>query len=103
VRIAQVIYLNARITDIKYDQNEIVNTVPPEIEDTILLSFGHAIVEFEETLYKKFQHLTRGIVLNKREFIEHLENMEQRGIVVSGIFLGKKCWAMGPDGSNIWD
>jgi len=98
-----VICLNARITDTEYDQNEIVNTVPPEIEDTILLSFGHAIVEFENTLYHKFQHLTRGIVLTKKEFIDHLENMEERSLVVSGIFLGKKCWALGADGSNIWD
>jgi len=98
-----VICLNARITDTEFDQTEIVNTVPPEIEDTILLSFGHAIIEFEETLYMKFQHITRGIVLTKNEFNKHLENMEERGIVTSGIFLGKRCWAMGSDGSNIWD
>ncbi len=98
-----MICLNARITDSEFERNEIVNTVPPEIEDTILLSFGHAIIEFEDTLYLKFQHLTRGIVLTKREFIEHLENMEERKVVVSGTFLGKKCWAMGSDGSAIWD
>jgi hypothetical protein len=93
--------LNARITDTEYDKTEIINTVPPEIEDSILLSFGHALVEFEDTLYKKFQHLTRGIVLTKREFIKHLENMEERNVVVSGIFLGKKCWTTGSSSSSI--
>jgi hypothetical protein len=97
-----VICLNARITETEIDQTEIVNTVPPEIEETILTSFGHAIVDFEDTLYIKFQHLTRGIILTKKEFIEHLENMEERGLVSLGIFLGKKCWTMESDGTDTW-
>ena len=99
----QVSCLNARTTITNENRVDVVSTVPPEVEETILTSFGNAIVEFEETLYVKFLSLTRGIVLTKREFIEHLENMEERGIVVSGIFLGKRCWAMGSDGSAIFD
>ena len=98
-----MISVNARITDGKDIQTGIVNTVPPEIEETILISFGHAIIEFEDTLFKKFQHLTKGIVLSKREFLDHLENMEERGIVVSGVFLSRRYWAMGSDASNIFD
>jgi hypothetical protein len=97
-----VICLNARITETEFDQTEIVNIVPPEIRETILISFGHAVVEFEDSLYMKFQHLTKGIVLTKREFIEHLENMEDQGIVSSGTFLGKKCWTMKSNGTDIW-
>lgn len=74
-----------------------VNTVLTEIEESILISFGHAIFEFEDTLYKKFQHLTINIVLSKNEFVEQLENMEERGVVVSGIFLCRRCWAIGPE------
>jgi hypothetical protein len=99
--VMQLIEMNMTIT--KDQGPEVVSIVPPEIEEDILTSFGHAIVEFEDTLYIKFQHLTKGIVLTKKEFIEYLENMEERGIVVSGDFLGKKCWAMGSDVSGIWD
>lgn len=95
--------MNARSTETDENRADVVSTVPPEIEETILTSFGHAVIEFEDTLYMKFLHLTRGVVLTKREFVELLENMEERGIVVSGALLGKRCWAMGSDGSAIYD
>jgi len=69
--------------------------VPQQIEDIILLSVGHAILEFEATLYQKFLHLTNGLVITCREFKDHLQNMEERELVISTEFLGKKTWALG--------
>ncbi len=77
------------------EQPEVKNTVPPEIEDMILLSFGHAILEFEATLYQKFLRITNGLVVTCREFQDHLKNMEERGIVNLTEFLGKRCWTLG--------
>jgi hypothetical protein len=98
-----MIIMNTNSTTARDYDSEVVSIVPPEIEEDILASFGHAIVEFEDTLYVKFQQLTKGIVLTKKEFIEYLENMEERDIVVSGNFLGKKCWAMGSNVTGIRD
>lgn len=95
--------MNTNSMIVKGQEPEVASIVPPEIEEDILISFGHAIVEFEDTLYIKFQQVTKGIVLTKKEFIEYLENMQERGIVVSGDFLGKKCWAMGSDVSGLWE
>jgi hypothetical protein len=95
--------MNTNSTAVKDYNPEVVSIVPPEIEEDIMVSFGHAVVEFEDTLYIKFQQITKGIVLTRREFVEYLENMEARNIVVSGSFLGRKCWAMGSDVSGIWD
>jgi hypothetical protein len=77
------------------DEPEVMSTVPPEVEELILSSFGHAIIEFEATLYQKFLVLTKGLVVTCLEFKEHLANMEERGIVTSIIFLGKPGWALG--------
>ena len=77
------------------EEPEVTSTVPPQIEELILNSFGHAILEFEATLYQKFLHLTNGLVITCREFKDYLQNMEERGIVISTEFLGKKCWAIG--------
>ena len=77
------------------DEPEVLSTVPPEIEDLILLSFGHAILEFEATLYQKFLMITKGLVITCSDFKKHLSNMEERGIVMSIIFLGKPGWALG--------
>lgn len=95
--------MHTNSADMKDYPPKVVSTVPPEIEEDILVSFGHAIVEFEDTLFVKFQHITKGIVLTEREFIEDLENMEERGIVVSGTFLGRKCWSVGSEATSVWD
>lgn len=79
------------------EQPEVKSTVPPEIEETILLSFGHAILEFEATLYQKFLRITNGLVVTCREFQGYLKNMEERGVVISTEFLGKRCWTIGSD------
>ena len=76
------------------DEPKVKSTVPPEVEELILTSFGHAILEFEATLYQKFLRLTKGLVVTCLEFKEHLRNMEERGIVISIIFLGKPGWAL---------
>lgn len=77
------------------DEPEAKSTVPPLIEELILLSFGHAILEFEATLYQKFLHLTNGLVITCSEFKDHLQNMEERELVIATEFLGKKSWALG--------
>ena len=88
--------MHVPFTELKeIDEPEVMSTVPPEIEDLILTSFGNAIMEFEGTLYIKFLKLTNGLVITCREFKEHLANMEEREIVSSVEFLGKRCWAMG--------
>lgn len=88
------------------DEPEVMSTVPPEVEELILSSFGHAIIEFEATLYQKFLVLTMGLVVTCLEFKAHLANMEKRGIVTSVIFLGKPGWAMGNNegikNSSMW-
>jgi len=70
-----------------------VNTVPPEVEEIIIWAFGHAIIEYEATLYQKFHILSKEIVLNKNEFRWHLENMEERGVVYSSNFKGVRSWS----------
>jgi len=90
-----VIHLHVTFTKIKeIEEPEIRSTVPPVVEDLIILSFGHSILEFEATLYQKFLQLTDGLVVTCREFKDHLRNMEERQIVSSTEFLGKKCWAL---------
>ena len=74
------------------DEPEAKSIVPPTVEDFIILSFGTSILEFEATLYEKFLQLTDGLVITCREFKEYLQNMEERNIVTSTEFLGKKCW-----------
>lgn len=85
--------MNARIVEAYNGEQIVLSTVPPQIEDTIILSFGHAILEFEATLYEKFLRLTNGIVVTCQGFKEHLKNMEERNLIVSAEFLGKQCWA----------
>lgn len=83
-------------TEIKeIDEPEVKSTVPPEVEDLILTSFGNSIMEFQATLYQKFLALTKGLVVTCLEFKAHLRNMEERGIVTSVEFLGKPGWALG--------
>ncbi|MFW9794448.1 MAG: hypothetical protein ACFFEE_09105 [Candidatus Thorarchaeota archaeon] len=85
--------MEARIVEAYNGDKIVLSTVPPLIEDAILLSFGHAILEFEATLYEKFLHLTNGVLVTCQEFKDHLKNMEERDLVVSAKFLGKQCWA----------
>jgi hypothetical protein len=91
-KVVSVIHLHITFTKIKeIEEPEIKSTVPPVVEDLILLSFGHSMLEFEATLYQKFLHLTDGLGITCSEFKEHLRNMEERQIVISTEFLGKKC------------
>lgn len=85
--------MEARKVEAYNGEQIVLSTVPPLIEDAILLSFGHSILEFEATLYEKFLHLTKGLVLTCQEFKNHLRNMEERDLIVSAEFLGKRCWA----------
>lgn len=89
--------MNARIVETPYGEKIVLSTVPPLIEDAILLSFGHAIIDFEATLYEKFLRLTNGLVVTHQEFEEYLANMEERGIIASAEFMGKRCWAVAPE------
>ncbi len=70
-----------------------VNTVPSEIEKLIIWAFGKSIIEFEATLYEKFHLISGDIVLGKNEFIWHLENMEERGVLKSITFKGIRSWS----------
>lgn len=89
--------MNARIVEAYNGEQIVLSTVPPQIEDAILLSFGHSIIDFEATLYEKFLILTNGIAVTCQEFKEHLANMEERELIVSAEFLGKRCWARNPE------
>jgi len=89
--------LNARIVETPKGEQIVLSTVPPQIEDAILLSFGNSIIDFEATLYEKFLIVTNGLIVSCQEFKGHLENMEERGLVVSAEFLGKRCWARNPE------
>lgn len=87
--------MHAPFIDIKeVDEPVVKSTVPPTVEDFIILSFGNSILEFEATLYQKILQLTDGLIVTCKEFKDHLQNMEERKIVVSTEFLGKKCWTM---------
>ncbi|MFX1559891.1 MAG: hypothetical protein ACFFBL_04840 [Promethearchaeota archaeon] len=89
--------MNARIVETPTGEQIVLSTVPPMIEDLIILSFGHAIIEFEATLYEKFLRLTKGVLVTCNEFKAYLQNMEERGILVSSEFLEKRCWSMNPE------
>jgi hypothetical protein len=89
--------MNARIVETPKGERIVLSTVPPIIEDAILLSFGNSVIDFEATLYEKFLVVTNGLAVTFTEFREHLENMEERGLVVSSEFLGKPCWARNPE------
>ncbi len=91
-----VIYLTpteARTKDLENKEQIPPRTVPPEIEQKILWAFGNAIIEFESTLYEKFHIISGGIILSKNDFLWHLENMEERRILVSSKFLGMRSWS----------
>lgn len=85
--------MEARILEAYNGKRIVLSTVPPQIEDAILLSFGHSILEFEATLFEKFLRLTNSVVITFKEFKDHLRNMAERGLIVSAEFVGKQCWA----------
>ncbi len=85
--------MNARIIETRTPEDRI-SAVPPEVEEAIILSFGHSVLEFEETLYVKFQMVTNGLVMTKPEFLSHLGDMEERGVLVSAMFLDRPCWIL---------
>lgn len=89
--------MNARIVEAYNGEKIVLSTVPPLIEDAILLAFGNSIIDFEATLYEKFLQLTNGVAVTCHEFKEHLTNMEERGIIVSADFMGKRCWSKNPE------
>ncbi|MHA1966039.1 MAG: hypothetical protein ACXACG_12455 [Candidatus Thorarchaeota archaeon] len=89
--------MDARIVEAYNGEQIVLSTVPPQIEDTILISFGNSIIDFEATLYEKFLLLTKGLVITCQEFKEHLANMEERELIVSAEFMGKRCWARNPE------
>ena len=89
--------MNARIVETPHGEKIVLSTVPPLVEDAIILSFGHSIIEFEATLYEKFLHITKGLVVNCQEFKDHLGNMEERGLVRSVEFLGNRGWSRNPE------
>ncbi len=85
--------MHARIVEAYNGERIVLNTVPPLVEEAILLSFGRSIIEFEATLYEKFLRVTNGLVVTCKEFKDHLQNMEARELIVSAEFMGKQCWA----------
>ncbi len=89
--------LNARIVETPTGEQIVLSTVPPQIEDAILLSFGHSLIDFEATLYEKFLQVTNGLAVTCQEFKDHLANMEERELIVSAEFMGKRCWARNPE------
>jgi len=84
---------DARTLDLSNIHKVPNSTVPPEVEQKILWAFGKSIIEFEVTLYEKFHLLSKEIVLGKNEFLWHLENMEERGILKSCKFKGIRSWS----------
>ena len=95
--------MHARIVEAYNGEQIVLATVPPLVEDAILLSFGHSIIEFEATLYEKFLHLTKGLIVTCKEFKDHLKNMEDRELLVSAEFLGKQCWSINKEKVSRYD
>lgn len=62
-------------------------------EETIIRSFGWAIIEFEATLYQKFLLMSAdSSLVTEEQFKKHLLQMEARGLVASLDFQGKRVW-----------
>ena len=75
---------NARIEDTSA-VDTVKSTVPPEIENKILMAFGNKIVVEERELYDMFHLISGDIQLTPIEFVWYLENMEERGLVASSV------------------
>ena len=76
--------INARIEDTS-TVDTVKSTVPPEIENKILMAFGNKIVVEERELYDMFHLISGDIQLTPIEFVWYLENMEERGLVASSV------------------
>lgn len=64
-----------------------------EIEEAIILSFGSAIIEFEETLFQKVLLISgKQSLMTMDMFRKHLQEMHAKGYIKPVIFHGKKCW-----------
>jgi hypothetical protein len=75
---------NARSIDVS-DDEAVESTVPPEIEEKILMAFGNKVVVEERELYDMFHVISGDIQLTPIEFVWYLENMEERGFVASSV------------------
>lgn len=63
------------------------------IEEAIILSFGSAIIEFEETLFQKVLLISgKQSLMTMEMFRKHLQEMHAKGYVKPVIFHGRKCW-----------
>ena len=69
------------------------STVPPKVEELIIWAFGKATTEFEATLYRKFHLLSEDIIVGIKEFRWHLQNMEERGLLISSMMKGEPSWS----------
>lgn len=67
------------------EDDSIESTVPPVIENKILMAFGNSVVVEERELYDMFHVISGDIQLTPIEFVWYLENMEERGLVASSI------------------
>ena len=64
---------NARSIDVS-DDEAVESTVPPEIEEKILMAFGNKVVVEERELYDMFHVISGDIQLTPIEFVWYLEN-----------------------------
>ena len=74
------------------DPSSVKSTVPPEVEHKLLMAFGNSVVVDERDLFDMFQVISGEIDLTPLEFIWHLENMEERGLVAFSVFEGVRSW-----------
>jgi hypothetical protein len=56
------------------------------------MAFGNSVVVDEKDLYDMFNVISGDINLKPVEFIWHLENMEERGLVAFSVFEGVRSW-----------
>ncbi|MGY5853529.1 MAG: hypothetical protein RTU92_08200 [Candidatus Thorarchaeota archaeon] len=88
-----MVSIQARIQEMEEHHFAPKSTVPPEVEEKILLAFGNAIVELERNLWLKFNIISGEIVLGRNEFQWHLENMEARGLICSSEYDEVRSWS----------
>ena len=74
------------------DPSSVKSTVPPEVEHKLLMAFGNSIVVEERDLFDMINVISDEINLTPLEFIWHLENMEERGLVAFSVFEGVRSW-----------
>ncbi len=77
---------------ISSDTSSVKSTVPPVIENKLLMAFGNSVVVEERELFDMFHVISGDIQLTPIEFVWYLENMEERGLVNSSLFEGIRSW-----------